>query len=246
MEQPAAPPRKKPAPPKGARRKAGAPMSRESRFIGYVVLGFGVLAVATVLILAFSGGVDVKNAPVPQQEAVKAIQSDLASTPSPPATPSATQAAPREQAKPVRRTAGKLAFARQSDIPVSDMNGGWQSMIGKYTAVIQLDGKVYQIILASSDPAASRVYSSGTYQVVDDIITFTPRTDWPEPSNARGASLKYNKLTRSPFSLLVGFQQGRMLMQNVPSSEDRVLTTPYSAMFMNEKVDYVVWQKIGK
>lgn len=220
-------------------------MSRESRFIGYVVLGFGVLAVVAVLILAFSGGVDVDSAPVPQGADVKAIQGEFTPPPSPSAPAAATPPPPREQARPVG-TAGKLAFARQSEVPVKDMVGSWQSMIGKYTAVIQLDGKVYQVILASSDPAAARVYSSGTYEVLEDIVTFTPRADWPEPSPGRGVTLKYDKMTRAPFSLLVGFQKGRMLMQNVPQSERRVLTTPYSALFMNEKVDYVVWQKIGK
>ncbi len=220
-------------------------MSRESRFIGYVVLGFGVLAVVTVLILAFSGGVNVNDAPVPEEADVKAIQSELATTA--PVQQAAADPQPARQAAPLpKRTTGKLSFARQENVTAGDLVGSWQSMMGKYTAVIQMDGKVYQIILASPDPAASRIYSSGTYKILDDIVTFMPRTDWPEPSPGRGAKLKYDKLTRAPFSLLVAFQKGRMLMQNVPQSERRVVTTPYSALFMSEKIDYVVWQKIGK
>jgi len=63
-DQPSAPAPRQPRP----RPRQGAPrpsQSRESKFIGYLVLGFGIVAVAAVLLLAFTGS-DAPDTAVPQ------------------------------------------------------------------------------------------------------------------------------------------------------------------------------------
>lgn len=244
-------PKPRPRPPAGARPAGGAkprrqqPISKESRFVGYLVLGFGLLAVIAVLVLAFSGG-DNASAPAVEKSA------DATS-----ATPATTQPAPAllpsdlvndlselesRRAKPV--TANRdLLFERTPKFDAGKMEGDWQAMIGRYTAVLQIRKDVYQIILASSDPSTPRYYSSGTFIVNEDIITLSPRQDWPPPSSTvKGAG--YSKLTRGPFPIIARFDSGKMLWQNPPASEKRVNGPHISPIFMSESVRLASWQKI--
>jgi len=219
-----------------------------------VVLGFGVLAVVTVLILAFSGK--------PSEPELVEAQLPIPSAPpvrSGPVTAPVAQErtdtrsimeqmgisrTPAQTQQPAPKS--KLVFARQKNVPAEYFIGGWQAMIGSYTAVAQLDGKVYQIILAPADPNAARTYSTGTYTVSNDLITFTPQTHWPAPNPGAGRYVAYSKLTRGEFSLLAAFQDGKMYWQNAPDTERQVYTTPKSPLFMTEDVNYVAWQKVSR
>ncbi len=233
-----------PSAPQSPRRpRPSMPQSQESRFIGYLVLGFGLLAVAAVLILAFSGPGANLDVAAPDEKQVQTLAADLS------ATPSLQQAAPSKPAQarvPERTPPNTLVYKRQPGWSPEDIKGDWQAMIGKYTAVAQLDGSAYQIILASSDLQAARIYSSGTYIVTEDMITFTPQLHWNPPVSTPGVARGYEMLTRASFSMLGAFQQGRMLWQNVPQTEKRVYTSPTSPLFRSEPVDYVVWQKLKR
>ncbi|MFA5593337.1 MAG: hypothetical protein WC989_08505 [Micavibrio sp.] len=224
-------------------------MHDNPQLVGYAVLAIGVSLVLGVIYLAFfAGGSAVRQAPMPDGQMAQALVSDLPALPRQQGTGagaaipqgSTTRISPPAPVRPQ----SQLAIRRQSGIDAAQMKGAWQGMIGRFTAVLQLDGVVYQVILASADPNASRIYSSGTYKIMDDIITLTPRSDWPEPVSGAGARVSYDKLTRAPFSLIAGFQQGRMVWQNVPEGEKRVLTTRTSPLFRSENVNYVVWQRV--
>jgi hypothetical protein len=211
-------------------------MSREQRFIGFLVLGFGILAVFAVLILAFGGrgGEDSPDAAM-----VETIQAEMAQ-------PQDAETIAVPQIPPSRPYENTVEFPRQKEIDPAVVVGSWQAMVGRYTGVAQLDGRVFQIILASPDPAAPRTYASGTYRVFDDIIEFTPRTHWPAPSPPGGVALSYAQLTQASFSVVVTFRGGRMVWQNVPHSEPRVYTTLRSPLFMDEDINYVAWQKLAR
>lgn len=244
-EQPAPPRRPRPPQdvPAGAprvRRPPSKPVSRESRFIGYLVLGFGVLAVIAVLVLAFAGNDDTA-----------------------PAAPGATTAANGPAAAPAKPVAAEdlalgitnppasrsapvtdLFFTRDPNFRVAGMEGDWQSAIGRYTAVLQIRKNVYQLILASPDPAAPRFYSSGTYISREDVIMLYPRNDWPPPAPPKGRAISYSKLTRAPFPVIARFDGGSMLWQNVPREEKRVMAPYRSPLFMSEDVAVATWKKL--
>lgn len=207
-------------------------VSAESRFIGYLVLGFGVLAVIAVLILAFGGSDDDaqrgKSAKTPPASA-KDLMADLSQ---PPKTMSA----------PAART--DLFFEREKDFDSGDMEGDWQASIGRYTAVLQIRKNVYQLILAGDDPVAPRMFSSGTFKVVEDIIMLTPRLDWPPPAQAKGRFVAYDRLTRAPFPVIARFDGGKMLWQNVPQEETRVIAPYTSPVFLSENIKVAVWKKM--
>lgn len=222
-----APSQKQPRPRQGASRPV---QSRESKFIGYLVLGFGVVAVAAVLLLAFMGrGAPDTNAPQPTQQQTAMIA---------PVKSQALIQAP----KPVPPPEYKLPFKRQPNMDAAAMDGNWQAMIGKFTAVLQMNKGVYQVIIASDDIYMPRYYSSGTYEVLEDMITFTPQNSWPQPLSKSGGS--YQTISRAPFSAMSAFYEGKMLWANTPPTEYRVRRYPQMALLMGENVDYVVWQRI--
>lgn len=235
-EQPQAPPKPKPpsgnnGAPRPRRRPAQTSQSRESRFIGYLVLGFGVVAVLAVLIMAF-GRKDVPvNKDAPKPASANEIKADLGNS-----TGSST-AAP----SPIR---SDLFFERDPDFDAGDMEGDWQTTIGRYTAVLQVRKGVYQIILAGPNPNTPRFYSTGTMKVTEDIIMLNPRMDWPPPKSPAGKVVVYTKLTRAPFPVIAKFDGGKMLWQNVPQEEKRVSAPFTSPLFKSENVKLAIWQPL--
>lgn len=230
---PEQPPRPRPRPPQqqARRRPAPPPRSAESKFIGYLVLGFGLIAVIAVLLLAFMGNNPDTDVAQPGAEQVQKIATNMEARFAPP-----PPAAPKPKVE--------LHFKRQPDFKASQMEGNWQATIGTFTAVLQINKNVYQVILVSANqPEMPRFYSSGSYTVQEDMIVFTPRVDWPQPVT-QNKSITYQRITRAPFSMISAFYEGKMLWQNPPPDETRVLRMANTPLFMSEKVDYVVWQKM--
>ena len=219
--------------PRSRPRSAQVSQSRESRFIGYLVLGFGVLAVLAVLILAFGRNEDTSGEAKQAQKPASAseIRADLQA----PGT-----AAPAEAPK----ANSDLFFERDAKFDADKMEGDWQTVIGRYTAVLQIRKNVYQLIMASSDPKVPRLYSSGTFKVAEDIILLNPRMDWPAPAAPAGRTVSYKKLTRAPFPVIARFDGGKMLWQNTPQSEKRVSGPYTSPLFMSEDVKLATWQPL--
>lgn len=234
---PEQPPRPRTRPPQSQarRRPPPSPRSSESKFIGYLVLGFGLIAVIAVLLLAFMGknsgsGLDVA---APTGEQTQDITTTMTRRFTPPAAPA-----------PAPKPEKVLHFKRQPNFKAAQMEGNWKGAIGMYTAVLQINDGVYQVILAATDrPAMPRFYSSGQYAVLEDILSFTPRVDWPPPTT-NNQSISYQSITRAPFYMISAFYEGKMVWQNVPPDERRVLGFANPPLFMSESVDYVVWQKM--
>lgn len=228
-------PRTRPPQQQARRRPPPPPRSAESKFIGYLVLGFGVIAVIAVLLLAYMGnnsGPDLDVAE-PATEQTQQIATTMGTRFNPPAAP-----APKPKPENV------LHFKRQPNFKAAQMEGNWKGTIGMYTAVLQINDGVYQVILAATDrPAMPRFYSSGQYAVLEDMLSFTPRMDWPPPVT-KNQTINYQPITRAPFYMISAFYEGKMVWQNVPSDERRVPGFANPPLFMSEKVDYVVWQKM--
>ncbi len=237
MNDPANPASPPPRPKNGQARlrpnPAGAPrrpisLSHESRFIGYLVLGLGVIAVISVLILAFSGGVDT-NEPLPDPTVTANLQSGLSKDAGKVAEAGNTKA---------------LSMSRQKGIDAGDLAGGWQASIGDYVAVMQISKGLFQIIMAHPNAALPRLYSSGSYSMIDDIVVLQPRGDWKAPAVAPGSGIKYERLTRGQYPMIVGFKDGTMVWQNVPQGETRTYVPPRSPLLLNPDKDYIVWKKL--
>ncbi len=227
-------PRPRPQQQQARRRPVPQPRSTESRFVGYLVLGFGLIAVIAVLMLAFMGG----KQSTPQVDAAQPSAAEQAKD-------IATTMQGRFEPPPYVAPKPKvdLHFKRQPNFKAAQMEGNWQGTIGIYTAVLQINKGVYQVILASGQPGMPRFYSSGEYKVLEDMISFRPRNDWPTPAT-KNQNITYQRITRGSFAMIAAFQDGKMLWQNVPPDESRVLAPVTTPLFMSEPVDYVVWQKM--
>lgn len=226
-DQTAVPP---PAPPRPRPKANTGPQSRESKFIGYIVLAFGVLAVVAVLMLAFMGRAPNMDVPAPDVKKAEAIS----------AKSTALIQAPKVIPEKKEYT---LPFERQPGFDKASMDGNWQTMIGMFTSVLQMNQGVYQVILAGDDPYMPRYYSSGTYTVEEDIIKFEPNRKWPKPVTKSGGG-NYQTITRAPFNMMTAMYEGKMLWANIPPSEIRARRMAKPPLFMSEDVEYVVWTRI--
>lgn len=214
-----------PSQPRPRRRPPAKPSSRESRFIGYLVLGFGTLAVIAMLMIAFGGGDETAQT---QEQA--SLQKELSSI----EAPARASEEPEED---------KLYLKRQKKIDEGDIQGGWQSMIGEYLAVLQIQKGSFQIIMALPDPQMPRKYFSGTYNILDDLIVLNPQLKWGEPKKPAGAKFSYSRLTSSGFPMVVGFENGNMVWQNTPQTEKRMYVPSRSPLLSLGGMDYIIWKK---
>lgn len=241
---------KKPAPKK--------PVSAESRFVGYLVLGFGVLAVLAVVLLALSAR---KPDTATQSAAVSSPSSDAElkqamrdkGDPVPPPVPTAlTQKAAQglfegmgkpEALKPKLEKTPSLFFKRQPGLQASEVEGAWEGVIGHFAAALLMKGGTYQLIMANPDQYGFRNYSSGTYTMTEDLVLMQPRSDWPTPAPPRGTDITYNNITVSSFPVLAAIIDGNMYWQAPPPEERRVRDIGKLPIMLSEDQDFIVWRR---
>lgn len=234
-------------------------LSKESEFIGYIVLGFGVLAVIAVLLVAVNrfGGAS-KNV-VTQNNVTGVAQTDPLPSSVKPVTPQNNQDLQNRVAQDLlgnmkenfstepieiqKKDKNQLLFDRQPNIKPSDIEGSWQANVGKKTAVLQMVNGTYQIIIADPMEYSYRKYSSGNYTMIEDIILFQPRTDWPKPKPPPGTDVQYSQITMAKFPAIAAIQKGKMLWQNPPASEKRVYVPRGLAVAKDTANGLIVWQR---
>lgn len=219
------------------------PVSGESRFIGYIVLGFGVLAVIAVGVLAFSGREDLSvpagtQAPVPAANALKKAASNTARD----MEADLRDKAPTISVEKIERK--DLYFKRQPNIAAASVEGSWQSRIGKKTVVLKMSGGTFQIVISPDGQQNLRIYSSGTYKKTEDILVFTPDKKWTPPAVPQGQPLYYQPLTQAVFPVIAALESGKMLWQNPPPQEKRVYAPASMVLIGPQDQPYVVWQKM--
>lgn len=203
--------------------------TRESRFIGYVILGFGAVALLSMLIIALnSPSIDTDEA-LPDEQTTARLQETIQQTQTP---------APRAQ--PASSPAAQLVLPRVKSVNESQVAGGWQAQIGDYVAVLQMKGGAFQVILAHPDPARARLYSSGVYRLIDDIVALEPRLDWKAPVSQ---GVFYERLTTGSYPMIAGFKDGAMVWQNVPRDDRRIYAPPRSPLLLDPARNYIVWRK---
>ncbi len=231
-------------------------VSNESEFIGYLVLGFGILAVIAVLLIAVNRFGGSEGKPQLQQAQSESVNPQ---TVQPPVTTNTKEThnriaqdllggiqSPPEKPKAQTRPAAKkdLYFTRQPNLKPESIAGAWQAMIGSSTAVLQINAGTYQIVLADPKEYSRRLYSSGTYKILDDMVVLSPRMDWSAPTPPVGTDVFYQSITTAPFPVMVGMKGGRMLWQNPPSTETRVYVPRSMPLMQNHTQGFITWQRV--
>lgn len=210
------------APPKSPRKKPRpAPVSAQSKWIGFVVLGFGVVAVAAVILMALN--MNATPAEQAQQELADSVKS-----------------MPSEESVPEPAT----EYKRQKNVKPADITGMWQTNINGGKAVVQIENGVYRIVVSFDNRNLERRYSNGTYRMVDDVMILTPRTEWGPPTTD-GA--EYRPLTVSEFPLLVARDGKKLVWQNPKRADvaDGDIYIPNVNPFLTLTQNGVaVWEKL--
>jgi Na+-transporting methylmalonyl-CoA/oxaloacetate decarboxylase gamma subunit len=245
------------------KRKPDFGASMESRFVGYMVLGFGVLAVVSVLLIAanrFGGKSETQTvqSATPQpvaEDAEKKILPPAAVYQQNPALqnrvaddllgslPKPFSAEGKQYKKPPK---SELYFDRQPNLKSESIEGAWQATISNNTAVLQISKGTYQIVMADPQQYSNRLYSSGVYKMVEDMIVLTPRMDWPAPNPPKNTDVKYSNITTAEFPVMAAVKGGNMLWQNPPSTETRLYVPRALALLPDVNQGYIVWKPIKR
>jgi len=244
--------------PAQAQRTAGKPvprrassLSRESAFIGYLVLGFGILAVVAVVLLLMGRDNVSNQAQAPKTPVQQNAAHSLPASPTSDAAGNTTAAQLRRDLNAMPQTAAvpsepepALAFSRGGAIDKDDLSGGWQAMIGDRLAVMQMEKGAFQIILAPADPTFPRSYSSGTYDVLEDMVILNPRLDWAAPKVPEGSGIRYERLTAGSYPMIVAFKGGEMFWQPVPATETRIYVPLTNPLLVGTQQRFISWKKL--
>lgn len=217
------------AAPRRRRPQQSPPPSRESRFIGYLILGFGAVALLSVIIIALSNPTLDTDEALPDEQTTARLQETIQQTGV--SVPSVQAPAP---------SAPQLVLPRAKSVKESQIAGGWQAQIGDYVAVLQMKDGAFQVILAHPNPARARLHSSGSYRLIDDIVALEPRLDWKAPVS-QGVS--YERLTTGSYPMIAGFKDGAMVWQNVPREDRRIYVPPRSPLLLDPQKNYIVWRR---
>lgn len=234
-------------------------MSRESRFIGFLVLGFGIVAVLAVGMIALQSPDTApvqKAAPTPAakpgdasktvEKAPPALRGSQAPVAHEGVVSDLTSLFSKDPASGAKKkkTGNELYFKRQSDVAAAAFVGSWQAYIGERTAVLRMNGNAYQVIVADVKDYSYRLYSSGSYTVKGDIIQLTPQMSWPAPPVPKGQSVTYTTITASPFPVIAAIKGGDMLWQNPPQDEKGVRVPRALPLMLGENQNYIIWKPV--
>jgi hypothetical protein len=206
--------------------------------MGFVVLGFGVLAVTATLLLALN-----MRTPAPPENgttpAATPAEENMVDT-----LNSMTQET-RARAEPEPKV--NVSRERQENIKESAITGMWQTAIDGGKAVLQIENNVYRIIISFENPNLSRRYSNGTYRLIKDILVFYPNPAWGAPEVPEGApNIDYDALTQSEFPILVSRQRNNLVFMHpddeiVPSGVYRPSDSPLLSLI---ETGIAVWEPL--
>jgi hypothetical protein len=211
--------------------------------MGFVVLGFGVLAVTATLLLALNmrdTGISENSSEVREDKPSEAAADEnMVDT-----LKSMTQET-REPSEPAPKV--NVSRERQENIKESAITGMWQTQIDGGKAVLQIENNVYRIIISFENPNLSRRYSNGTYRLIKDILVFYPNPAWGAPEVPEGSpSIDYDALTQSEFPILVSRQRNNLVFihpddEMVPSGVYRPSDSPLLSLI---ETGIAVWEPL--
>lgn len=196
-------------------------MSAQMQWVGYVVLGFGLLACIAVVMLFFSA--------TGQPEAPNQPPDLIADSPVEPAPPASQSPRPAPEPVVIERP------ERQEDIKIKEIQGVWQARLKDANAVVQIKDGVYRLIISFDYPGLPRRYSNGTYEMKGDQLILTPKSEWGPQKSADGF-VEYLPLTSVGFSTLVARSKETLVWMTTPDQ-----TVEYHVFFRLTPEGMVVW-----
>jgi hypothetical protein len=201
-----------PAKTKSSKRPGGqcAPSSPESRWIGFLVLGFGLMAVIAVGLLFMA-----QKAPPAQESPAPAVDSV---SPAPQATAGKQNLTDSLQAiGTARKEEDETPALGKAD--ARSIEGVWEARLNDGKAVIELKGGSYRLITDSNDEVSrQRYFSSGGYKVIEGgVLVLTPSADAAAPED----DYTYNPIYLGEIPVVIGLREGRMVWL-APGPEVRI------------------------
>jgi hypothetical protein len=202
-------------------------MSRESQWIGIVVLAFGLIAMITVGILAFSrfsGGDNNVEQALQRQQQEQAQQSARQATPQ-----SSVPSSQAPAAKPASRSGDLLSSMNKmgdSDdkelaidketIAYGDIKGAWEIGLPEHVGVVDFKGDgTYRILLEDTKNTSKRLYSNGTYELQENgVLILTPNSSMRPPVDG----YSYRAVYQGPYALQLSLQKGYMIWTAPPAN----------------------------
>ncbi|MCI5059787.1 MAG: hypothetical protein MRY79_01810 [Alphaproteobacteria bacterium] len=189
--------------------------------IGAAILGVGVLTFLFVLYLAYQTffGVPADDAgPKLSRSEINEFKTleleDL------------VQEQPQEQEKP--------AYKPKKSITERQMLGNWETRVEEGRALLQLQGGTYRLVIIRDNPAASRWYSNGYYELREGgLLMLKPNLDWGPPKSNK---YSYRLLTRAKIPVIASLYKGRLVWQ-VPGPNVDVYvpnTHPFLSLASND------------
>ena len=203
--------------------KPARKQSSESRWIGFLVLGFGILAVVAVGLLALQNSKGVEDT-INQQAAQSAEeQNDLA-----------------EALDGIRdgvRTQQENAI---EDADLDTIKGVWETQLVSGKAVIELKKSKYRMIVAGDGESSRRYYSNGTYEIMEDgVLVLTPNLTSRPPQD----SYRYSHVHRGPIPVKIGQQEGYMIW-TPPGIQSKVFVPSIHPFLRLASEQIAVWKKL--
>lgn len=201
--------------------------SAVSSWIGFLVLAFGVLSVATVgfLIYGQKAGGDRPDAAEPQAQlrTQAQVQNDELAT--------ALNTSQARNAKPP-----KAKDVR--NLNVADVAGVWNTDLEETTSVLELaKDQTYRMMVADKNGRPVRYHSSGSYEIVDGtLLVFRPDTSIPPPQD----EFTYRALLIRPMAVSVE-RQGDYMVWTRPPADAPVLVSVVHPFLRMAAEEIAVW-----
>jgi hypothetical protein len=191
--------------------------------IGIIVLAIGIVAFFAV------AGIAYQKFMMPSE--IERVAEDEARAQAP------SQAQKRQQQIETAQTISNASVNRQKDIEKQEIRGTWETRLLEGRALLQIKKNTYQIIVVMDNPAASRWYSNGRYELTEDLLMLKPDMKMRPPEAGR---VPYRVLTRSNFPVLVS-KQGEKLLWRVPGDDADVYVPNYHPFLNLVKDKISVW-----
>ncbi|MEM6782075.1 MAG: hypothetical protein AAF569_09460 [Pseudomonadota bacterium] len=189
--------------------------SLQSKWIGFLVLGFGALCLGAVGFIIYQSSVSTQSQPVMQTERTQNAQSDT-----------------DQRRADLNRSLSEMGSTRSQtqnaqsanqDFDFSQIIGAWEATLSDHlVGILQITNDGYRLILSKDNPRANRFFSTGTYQLVENnVLILNPDLSATAPQDG----FRYRRLHNSPFSVKLE-QRAEFMIWSKPSSSNSFVSNP--------------------
>lgn len=219
--------------------------SRESQWIGLLVLGFGALCLGAVGFFIYhsmnAAPEDIAGGQAVQQTAQVQVQQQKQQQAS-----AAKDADRRSELSKsldgIKSRSAKEPNSAAADMEVSEsqISGAWETILKQnMTGIMDLSNGRYRLILANDNPAVYRFFSNGTYEVDGKNILILR----PDPnSSAPQDGFRYRPVYREPMSVKMERRGEYMIWTRPPSTYYNVINPSSHPLLRLADDNLMIWQ----